>query len=170
MAANGQSNLNGVDPSLVVPLRINGEEVITQTTYKVINPTTNKVAWESSSASTTDAIKAAETAQVAFPAWSKTKASTRRDILLKAAQVFSSRAVELLKYEKVETGGADGFSTWLADMTVEQLKDVAGRISSAVGHIPTYEQEGRSAMVVREPYGVILSISPWYGHDDEDPG
>lgn len=162
MAENGQSKLNGADTSLVIPLQINGDEVKTQTTYKVINPTTNDLAWESSSASTTDAIKAAEAAQAAYPAWSNTKASTRRDILLKAADILASRAVEILKYEKLETGGADGFSSWLLALTGDQLKDVAGRISSAVGHIPAYEQEGRSAMVVKEPYGVIFSISPWY--------
>lgn len=168
MTEIGHSEPNGTNHTLVIPLQINGEEVTTQTTYKVINPVTNTVAWESSSASKADAQKAAESAQAAFPAWSKTKVSVRRNLLLKAADIFARRAEELAEIEKVETGGEIEFSSWLAALTIEQLQDVAGRVSQIVGQVPILEKEGTSAMVVKEPYGVIFSISPWYGYD-EDP-
>lgn len=47
-------------------------------------------------------------------------------------------------------------------MGVNFLRLFAGRISSIEGTVPTVAQEGQSAVVVKEPYGVILGIAPWY--------
>lgn len=146
----------------VIPLQINGEEVKTSTTYKVVNPTTKKVAWESSSASRADAIKAADAAQVAFPAWSKTKCSTRRDIFLKAADIMIRRADELSTYIKAETAADESFTHFNIYVGAEQLRDVGGRIATVAGHVPAYDHEDRSAMILKEPYGVVLGIAPWY--------
>lgn len=44
---------------------------------------------------------------------------------------------------------------------LESLKSCAGLISSVQGSVPSILDEERSAMVVREPYGVVLSIAPW---------
>lgn len=91
MASNG---VNG-SSNHTVPIQVNGKEVETEHTFDVVNPATGKVIWESSSASKKDAISAVEAAKAAFPAWSKTKPSKRRDILLKAANIVDSRAEEL---------------------------------------------------------------------------
>ncbi|OAA49703.1 aldehyde dehydrogenase family protein [Cordyceps fumosorosea ARSEF 2679] len=54
---------------------------------------------------------------------------------------------------------ADGFVVPLA---VRMLRDLAGRVASAVsGSVPLVEDEGRSAMVLKEPVGVVLGIVPW---------
>ena len=44
---------------------------------------------------------------------------------------------------------------------LESLKSCAGLIATVQGSVPTILDEERSAMVVREPYGVVLSIAPW---------
>lgn len=146
----------------IIPLQINGKDVKTSTTYKVVNPSTNELAWESCSASNTEAIQAAEAAQAAFPAWSKTKVSNRRDIFLKAADVMIRRAEELSNYIKTETGADETFTTFNVFASAEQLRDVAGRIPTVVGHLPAYNSEDRSAMILKEPFGVVLGIAPWY--------
>lgn len=47
-------------------------------------------------------------------------------------------------------------------LSVELLRDVVGRISSVLdGAVPVTAQEDRSAMVLKEPYGVIMGIIPW---------
>jgi acyl-CoA reductase-like NAD-dependent aldehyde dehydrogenase len=46
----------------------------------------------------------------------------------------------------------------MADM----LRDVAGRLSGIMGHIPNCEEEGTQALILKEPYGVVLGIAPWY--------
>ncbi len=156
MAERGQT------AGYLIPLQINGKEIRTKTTYKVVNPATGTVAWKSSSASSSDAIKAAEAAQAAFPAWANLKSFERRDIFLKAADALAARAEELTEYMTVETGAAELWATFNISGSIEQLRDVAGRIANVVGQVPPYDKDGRSAMVWKEPYGVVLGIAPWY--------
>ena len=44
---------------------------------------------------------------------------------------------------------------------LESLKSCAGLISAVQGSVPSILDEERSAMVVKEPYGVVVSIAPW---------
>lgn len=153
------------DASYTVPLLINGKEVTTTTTFPVNSPASHKQIWSASSASLDDVKAAASAAQAAFPAWAKLKPSARRDIFLKASDIFSKRAQEVGKYMDDETGAAAAFSSGFnVPLTAEMFKDVAGRISSISGTIPTCAQDGTSALVVKEPYGVVLGIAPWYVH------
>jgi hypothetical protein len=162
MASNSVSNGGPQFQTGLVPLFVNGKEVTTSTTFTVRNPSTGKDLWQSSSSSVDDAIKAVEAAQAAFPAWSKAKPAVRRDILLRAADVFEKRKEELGHYMKIETGAVDQFVDFIITITIDQLKDVAGRISAIQGFVPTLSEEGASAIVYKEPYGVILGIAPWY--------
>ena len=144
-----------------VPLIINGKDITTESTFSVINPRTGEQVWQSSSASVIEAVKAAESAQAALPSWSKTKPGVRRDILLRAAEIFQKRADELRRYQVEETGADPKFVDWILPLTVEQLKDVASKVTSIQGTSPIAAEEGRSAIVYKEPYGVILGIAPW---------
>lgn len=156
---NGEAN--GTD--IVVPILINNKEEKLSSTFDVVNPATGKVLWKSSSASKEDAARAVEAARKAFPSWSKTKPAFRRDLLLKAAQILESRAEEYGRYMQEETGADEGFSTHFnLPLSINMLKDVAGRITTIDGNVPVMGEEGRSAMVLKEPYGVILGIAPWY--------
>jgi acyl-CoA reductase-like NAD-dependent aldehyde dehydrogenase len=109
-----------------------------------------------------DALTAVESAQKAFQSWKKTKPTARRDIFLEAAKIVEKRGEELGKYMMDETAASEfwgsGFNVPLA---VDMLKDVAGRIPSIQGSVPIPGAEGKSAMVWKEPYGVILGIAPW---------
>ena len=145
----------------IVPLIINGKDIPTESCFAVTNPRTGQEVWQSSSAATTDAVEAVESAQAALPAWSKTKPAARRDILLRAAELFEQRNEELRQYQINETGADEKFVDWILPLTVEQLKDVAGRVTSIQGSVPTISEEGRSVIVYKEPYGVILGIAPW---------
>ena len=94
--------------------------------------------WKGAAASKQEAIAAVEAAQVAFPLWSKTKPSARRDILTKASEILASRADELSEYMGVETGSVENFTKGFnLPATVKQLRDVAGRIITKTGSIPT---------------------------------
>jgi acyl-CoA reductase-like NAD-dependent aldehyde dehydrogenase len=148
--------------SYIVPLLVNGKEVTTPTTFPVTSPASHKAIWQGSSASVVDAHAAIAAASAAFPAWSKTKPSFRRNILLKAAEIFDSRAEECAGYMMQETGAEAMFSGGFnVPLTIEMLKDVAGRISGIMGSIPVCASEGTSALVLKEPFGVILGIAPW---------
>lgn len=150
------------ETSYAVPLLINGKEVVTSATFPVISPSAHEQIWTSSSASLDDVQCAVSAAQAAFKPWAKTKPSARRDIFLKAADIFASRGEEFGRYMQQETGAAEAFSTGFnVPLTAEMMRDVAGRISTVVGCIPTCAAEGTSALVVKEPFGVVLGIAPW---------
>lgn len=144
-----------------VPLIIAGRDVHGDNQFAVNNPDGRKV-WDASGASVQDAVKAVEAAEAAAPAWSATKPAVRRDIFLRASEIFADRFEELAKYQTEETGAERLFIEWILKLTIENLKEVAGKCSLVQGNIPSSDEEGRAALVFKEPYGVILGIAPWY--------
>jgi acyl-CoA reductase-like NAD-dependent aldehyde dehydrogenase len=152
----------GTDTDYTVPLFIDGKEVETSTTFPVVSPSTHKEIWRSASASLSHVQSAVAAAQRAFPSWSKTKPAFRRDILLKASDIFKARAEELGEYMEQETGAAPSFSTGFnIPLAGEYLRDVAGRCSTIMGAIPECSDPDTAALVIKEPYGVVLGIAPW---------
>jgi acyl-CoA reductase-like NAD-dependent aldehyde dehydrogenase len=157
-----QKQAHAPSSGYTVPLLINGAEIITNTTFHVVSPVTESAIWKSSSASVEDAIDAVNTAQAAFPSWSKTNPSARREIILKAADVLVRRADELIEYLKAETAATDDFGHFLVRLTAEQLRHAASITVADAGYIPVCGEEGTSGVVTKEPYGVVLGIAPWY--------
>lgn len=154
MTTNGTSS--------AVPLLINNADYTTKDTFQVSSPLTEQNIHSAHSASVSDAHAAIEAAQAAFPTWAKTSPTERRNILHKAADIFESRAEELAKWMKEETGAKDDFIGFNLHVAPELLRDIAGRISGAVaGSVPWCEDPNMGAMVVKEPYGVVLAIAPW---------
>jgi acyl-CoA reductase-like NAD-dependent aldehyde dehydrogenase len=156
------SSLDDGRLNATVPLIIGNKDVVTSTTFEVMNPETGTMAHECSSASVADAMHAVDSAQTAFPAWSQTKPAVRRDILLKTADIFLQRKEEFLDYMRDETGAERMFSEFSFMLGVNLLKDIAGRISSIEGTVPVLAEHGSSGLVYKEPFGVILGIAPWY--------
>ena len=147
-----------------VPLIINGrEEYSPSASFDVISPYTAQPCWSAAAASPNDALRAAESASAAFPAWSMTKPTVRRDILLKAADLLEERLGHNAEFMRVEMGADEGASQgFVAPLGIRMLRDVAGRITGVCGSVPVVESEGQSAMVCKEPMGVILGLVPWY--------
>jgi acyl-CoA reductase-like NAD-dependent aldehyde dehydrogenase len=145
-----------------IPLLINGEEKISSTTFPVDSPLSHTTIWSCSSASLDDADAAVAAASAAFPAWSKTKPAQRRSILLKAADLLEQRAEELKLHMQQETGAGEMFAAFNVGTAAELIRDAAGRITAITGSIPVCQDEGTSALLLKEPYGVVLAIAPWY--------
>ncbi|KUM59475.1 hypothetical protein ACN42_g7657 [Penicillium freii] len=147
---------------LTVPLLINGHEEITPKTFPVISPYTNTTIWTASAATPQDAIRAVEAADAAFPSWSQTKPTVRRDILFKAADILEARLDTNAEYMRQEMGADVGASAgFVVPLAVRMLREVASRITSICGSVPVVETEGQSAIVFKEAMGVILGIVPW---------
>lgn len=144
-----------------VPMWLDGKEIETDVTYDVISPTNGQLLYKSCSASVKDAQAAVDSAQQAFESWSQTKPSVRRDILLRAAEGLLRRKDELFQLSNQETGEPESMFAFEFNLAVEACKTVAGLISAVRGTIPTVMEDGKSAMILREPYGVVLSIAPW---------
>jgi acyl-CoA reductase-like NAD-dependent aldehyde dehydrogenase len=146
-----------------VPAIIGGKDVHTSSTFDVISPATGKLLHKCSSVSVEEAIQAVEAAENALPGWKATLPGKRRDIFLKAADILDKRAQELGKYMEDETGSA---AFWAGGFNVpvssDGLRDIAGRISGLVGMIPAIADPDKTALIYREPFGVIMGIAPWY--------
>lgn len=162
MGTLGAAMNGGNSEAYTIPAQIGGKEYTLSDTFDVISPSTDKVLHRCSSASVQEATKAVEAAHAAFPAWRDTLPNQKRDIFLKAADIMDSRAVELGKYMEDETGGSNFWSeTFNVGLSANMLRDIAGRISTLSGSLPVMGDSGRSAMVLKVPYGVILGIAPW---------
>ncbi|KAH8707123.1 aldehyde dehydrogenase [Phaeosphaeriaceae sp. PMI808] len=148
--------------SYQIPLFINGRDVITPKSFAVKNPATGKHIWDSSACSEQNALDAVAAAEKAFPAWSQTTPSTRRDIFYRAAEIIIKRKAELGSYMHHEIGADQNYQDFILGLSIEGLKDTAGRIPEATqGFVPNLIESGAHAIVYRAPYGVILGIGPW---------
>ncbi|RDL31058.1 Uncharacterized protein BP5553_09847 [Venustampulla echinocandica] len=143
------------------PLLISNESYTTLSSFPVHSPSTGNLIHHFSSASITDTETAIAAAQKSFPAWRALPPPKKRDIFLKAADIMDSRREALQEYMVEETGATEGWAAFNLNLASDILRDVAGRISSITGSIPTTAQEGTNAFVYKEPYGVILAIAPW---------
>lgn len=145
-----------------VSLLINGQCISTEQNYPVANPSNGEQIWTYSSANITNATLAVESAKTASEAWSATNPRARAEIIYRAADLFSQRREQLEQYMKLETAADDAFIGFNIEATIKQLKDLAGRVTAVQGYFPSVEDDGRSALILKEPYGVILGIAPWY--------
>ncbi len=145
-----------------IPLQINGEEIYTSKVFDVFSPSSSRIIHQASSAGVNEALQAVSSCHSAFPSWSDTPANERRDIFLRAADILSRRTDEVAEYEEQETGAVRSYTSGLdIPIAVSQIRDVAGRISGIVGTMPSLSDPKREAMVLKEPYGVVLSIASW---------
>ncbi|KAK7885866.1 hypothetical protein LTR67_010218 [Exophiala xenobiotica] len=148
--------------SSTIPLWLDGKEVELTSTFDVISPLDQKVLYKASSASEKDAVRAVDAAQKAFKSWSRTKPNHRREIFLRAAELFMSRKDELWNYVAKETGAARSMTAFEHGLAVDGCKAIAGLIQIATTSTsPVVADEGCNALVVKEPYGVVLGIAPW---------
>ena len=102
-------------------------------------------------------------AETALPRWKCTKPSARRDIFLRAAEVLLRRKGELWHYCRTKTASTEEYFAFEFGDAVEALKSCAGLLNASTvqGRVPSILENDRSAMIVKEPYGVVLSIAPW---------
>ena len=69
----------------------------------------------------------------------------------------------MLSYESRETGAGKPFTELGINAAQQLLREIGGRIESALeGFVPVTAEEGTHAMMLKEPYGVVLAIAPWY--------
>ena len=149
------------ESSETVPLWINGKEEQSTDTFSVISPLNNGECWNASSASVDQAVAAVEAAKTAFSSWSTTKLALRERIILKAADLIEERGEYLGKIMLMEMGTDVKVPPFFVRLAVNFCRDLAGRIMTLQGAVPVCQDEGRSAIVFKEPYGVVFGIVPW---------
>ncbi|KAK3329715.1 Aldehyde/histidinol dehydrogenase [Apodospora peruviana] len=156
MATNG---VNG--EGYTVPFFINGKEVHPQNSFQVTSPATGEVVHKSGGASDVEVQAAVDAASEAFKTWKKTTPQQRRNIFFKVAEVMERRKEELAKYMMEETGCPQQWADFNIMTAKDFLYDIGGKIGSLEGAFPATNDEGVGALVLREPFGVVLAVAPW---------
>ncbi|KAF5699349.1 aldehyde dehydrogenase [Fusarium mundagurra] len=144
-----------------VPFLINGSDHTSERAVDVVSPASGEVVHRYHSADVKDANAAVEAAAEAFKSWRKTRPSERRDLFLKAAEIMEKRRDELRGYSMSETGSDATWADFDISTGISHLKEVAGRIGTLEGAIPTVSDPNTTALVLREPFGVVVAIAPW---------
>ena len=126
-------------------------------TLPVVNPATEEVLYEVALGSAADVDKAVAAARRAFETFSLTTREQRIELLGKIIEVYKRRMKDIGAAISDEMGAPLGFA--------ERFQAGAG-----LGHLMTtldvlksypFEERLGSAMIVREPIGVVGMITPW---------
>ena len=108
-----------------------------------------------------DARAAADAAQGAFAEWSKSTPGSRRQILLKAADLLTERGEEIAQLVTQETGGVFGWGMFNVALASAMMREAAAQTYGLVGEVIPSDVPGKLAMGMRQPAGVVLAIAPW---------
>ena len=130
-------------------------------TFERLDPLTGAVATRAAAASAADAIRAADAAAEAFPAWAEVGPTARRAVLLKAADLIDQRAGDFTKLMMAEIGATAPWAGFNAKLAANMLREAASMTTQIGGEVIPSDKPGCIAMAVRQPAGVVLGMAPW---------
>lgn len=129
--------------------------------FERVNPITSTVSGSAAAATIADANAAVAAAAAAFPDWSRTGPSHRRDCLLSAADIVERRAGAFTTVMAEETGATKRWSEFNVRIAAAMLRESASLTTQILGEIIPSDTPGMTSFAVRKPVGVVLSMPPW---------
>jgi len=129
--------------------------------YERNDPFTGKLATRAAAANVADADAAVAAAAAAFKTWSKVGPGERRALLLKAADVMTSKVGEFTTLMIEETGGTAPWAGFNVMLASNMLREAAAMTTQIAGEIIPSDKPDTLAMGIRQPAGVCLGIAPW---------
>jgi succinate-semialdehyde dehydrogenase/glutarate-semialdehyde dehydrogenase len=143
------------------PLYLNGEFVISEETWPVINPATGEAFARVSTIDQRRVEKAVTDAQAAFPAWRKTTGKTRGAFLRAIADEIEKRRDEIARTITMENGKPLAQSLGEVAMSIDHLQWFAEEARRAYGRITPHQVDGKRHLIIKSPMGVVAAITPW---------
>ena len=125
------------------------------------NPVTGEVVTVAAACKSADVDVAVQSAQAAFPEWSRTGPNARRSILMKCADALEARSADIAALGAQETGSTGpwiGFNVMLA---ARILREAAALTTQIKGEIIPSDKPGCLSMAIRQPVGVLVGMAPW---------
>jgi acyl-CoA reductase-like NAD-dependent aldehyde dehydrogenase len=132
-------------------------------TFERRHPVSQEVVTTGAAASVNDAIAAAESAARAFASWSATGPSTRRAILLKAADILEQKLPEFCEVMAAEVGSSELWARFNVLGSAALFREAAGLATQIQGETLPTDKPGTLSLTIRQAAGVVLSIAPWNG-------
>jgi len=112
-------------------------------------------------ATVSDVNRAVDAAAKALPEWSGLPPVRRREVLLRAAELFGQRAPELTAVMGREMGATRPWCGFNVHVAQGMLEEAAAQAYSMVGEVIPSDVPGLTALGVRQPAGVVVGIAPW---------
>lgn len=148
---------------LPTELFINGEWCIGTGAAKtpVVNPATAEVLAEVSVATPDDGLEAVACAAEAGPRWAARSPRQRAEILLRAFELMTQRAEQLAQLIVLENGKATADARSEVAYAAEFFRWYAEEAVRNEGSIVTSPAGGGNIVVLHQPIGVSLLVTPW---------
>ncbi|HYA45635.1 MAG TPA: aldehyde dehydrogenase family protein [Acidimicrobiales bacterium] len=108
-----------------------------------------------------DARRAVDAAAAALPAWAQMAPSERRKLLLRAAELLSSRASEAADLMTAETGAIRPWALFNVELAAEMLREAAAWVTHPVGEVLPTSTPAALSLSLRQPAGVVAAFAPW---------
>lgn len=141
-------------------MSIGGRSVATPRMFDDLNPSDGSVWARVPDGGLAEARAAVDAAQAAFAAWSGLPFTQRSHLLIKVAEVFERRKMEVVEALQGEGGGWFGKGMFEAGYVPEVFYAAAASNYAAIGEVMPSEHN-KFSMAVRRPMGVVTVISPW---------
>jgi succinate-semialdehyde dehydrogenase/glutarate-semialdehyde dehydrogenase len=142
-------------------LFIGGKWVPAASRFDVIDPATGDVITSVSDGSVDDALAAVDAASAAFPSWAAASPRSRSEILRRAFELMTERADDLAKLVSLENGKALVDAKGEVVYAAEFFRWYAEEAVRADGSINTAPSGANKILVVRQPVGVCVLVTPW---------
>lgn len=144
-------------------LYINGQwrDASDGATFEVFDPATEEVLTSVASASIDDALDAVAAAYAAGGAWAATAPRKRGEILRKAFELLMARQEEYARLIVLESGKALAEARGEVAYAAEFLRWYAEEAVRIVGEVSTAPGGANRILVVRQPIGVAVFVTPW---------
>jgi acyl-CoA reductase-like NAD-dependent aldehyde dehydrogenase len=142
-------------------MRAAGKANSSRRTFERINPLTGAVATRAVAATVEDACAAAASAAAAFPKWSSLGPSERRSRLNAAANELAAREGAFIEAMAEEIGATESWGRFNVELAASMLREAASMTTAVRGEMIPSAVSATTAMALRQPAGVVLSMAPW---------
>jgi len=139
---------------------IGGRSVSTRKTFADLNPADGSVWAQVPDGGRDEARAAIEAAHAAFASWSALPFTKRAHYMLKVAEAFEKRRMQIVEALQAEGGGWFGKGMFETGYVPEIFHAAAASSYAPIGEVIPSEH-GKLSLAVRQPLGVVSVISPW---------
>jgi succinate-semialdehyde dehydrogenase/glutarate-semialdehyde dehydrogenase len=129
--------------------------------FDVLDPATGDTIASVADGGEADAIAAVDAAAAAGPGWAATPPRVRSEVLRKAFELMTARASELARLISLENGKALTDAKGEVTYAAEFFRWFAEEAVRGEGAIATAPSGANRILVVRQPVGVCVLVTPW---------